>query len=94
MNNFHKKINEISSAILFVYAFVFFLYIPSASAQTPVAKISSIPSTVMDTIKICQGQRVVLFNISDSTLCQTSYSLTFGSVALPAAQSEIVPYIY
>jgi gliding motility-associated-like protein len=92
MNNFNKKFNKISSANLFVYAFVFLITIPSASAQTPIAKLSSSPVAIVDTIKICQGQSVVFSNNSDSTISQTSYSWTFGSGAVPTSQSGIGPY--
>ncbi len=85
-----NKYNIISNLISFVCFFI--LLINTASAQTPVAKISSIPSAVMDTIKICQGQSIIFSNNSDSTLSQTSYSWSFGSGAVPASQSGIGPF--
>lgn len=85
--------NKISKVTLWVYTLALSFASINAFAQTPIAKLSSSPAAIMDTIKICQGQRVVFFNILDSTLSQTSYSWTLGSSALPTAQSCIGPYI-
>lgn len=91
MNIMNRNKHNIISNLISLFCFVIIL-INSASAQTPFAKISSIPAAVMDTIKICQGQSVIFSSNSDSTLSLSSYSWTFGSGAVPNAQSGIGPH--